>query len=446
MKIPPRPPEINPEKDPALIGRILPHYPRYGKATDARGRYLHWNKISHQPMPGGISAEDYWGVVKLARLAQSKNLPLRDKYNKPFVFCAPDPLQDFLHWIDTKAGGAIRGGAESRWGRDFHISGLVDEAIHSSILEGATTTRRVAKEMIRSGRAPENKSERMILNNFAAMRLIDESEDDQLTAALILKLHRILTDGTMDDPADCGRLRRRDDIVVQDNATGDVLHEPPPAAELEKRIKALCDFANGKTPKEYFIHPALRAMLAHFQLAYDHPFVDGNGRTARALFYWLMAKRGYWLVKYASISRIIVKASAQYGYAFLHAETDGNDATYFLMHQSGVLRRAVDDLHAHIARQADERRKVEAALHRARIRRVLNHRQIALLEYALRHPDESYSIAGHRAAHGVGYQTARSDLSALAKAGLLRRQTQKGKKKYVFIAPPDLPGRLGVGV
>lgn len=443
MKVPPTPPPVDFLHDSAKAAELIRLFPRYGKVTDARGRYLHWDKFRYQPIPEDIGAEDYWRVVKLARLTQSKFLPLRDKRGEPFKFCAPDALQDFLHWLDTKAAGAIRGGVEARWGRDFHISGLVDEAIHSSILEGAATTRRVAKEMIRSNRAPQNNGERMILNNYEAMRRIDQSEDDDLTPALILELHRVLTIGTLDD-ADCGRLRRRDDIVVQDSAAGKILHEPPPAAQLKGRMKVLCDFANGKTPKDYFVHPALRAMLVHFQLAYDHPFVDGNGRTARALFYWLMAKHGYWLVKYASISRIIVNAPAKYGYAFLHAETDDNDATYFLMHQSGVLRRAVDNLHDYIARKIDERKKIEVALHRARLRRVFNHRQIALLEHALKHSDAVYAIESHRAAHGVGYQTARSDLCALADARLLRRRAVKGK--HAFIPPPDLSARLGAGV
>jgi Fic family protein len=63
-----------------------------------------------------------------------------------------------------------------------------------------------------------------------------------------------------------------------------VFHTPPPAAELPARLEAMCDFANSKTP-DTFIHPVVRGIFLHFWLAYDHPFVDGNGRTARALFY-----------------------------------------------------------------------------------------------------------------------------------------------------------------
>src|SRR5205814_10028127 len=53
-------------------------------------------------------------------------------------------------------------------------------------------------------------------------------------------------------------------------------------------------------------HPMVRSMILHFWLAYDHPFVDGNGRTARALFYWSMLRNGYWMFEYITISKIIL--------------------------------------------------------------------------------------------------------------------------------------------
>ena len=92
------------------------------------------------------------------------------------------------------------------------------------------------------------------------------------------------------------------------------------------------------------MHPAIRAIILHFWLAYDHPFIDGNGRTARALFYWLMLRHGYWLFEFISISEIILKAPVQYGEAFLYTETDQNDLTYFIIHQTEVIRKSMQSL------------------------------------------------------------------------------------------------------
>jgi len=120
------------------------------------------------------------------------------------------------------------------------------------------------------------------------------------------------------------------------------------------------------------MHPVLRAILLRFWLAYDHPFVHGNGRTARALFYWSMLRQQYWLFEYISISEILLRAPAKYALAFLHTETDRNDLTYFIVHQATVIRRAIQELHVYIQRKAQELASTEAVLKSGAD---LNHRQ-----------------------------------------------------------------------
>ena len=208
-------------------------------------------------------------------------------------------------------------------------------------------------------------------------------------------MHRMVTDGTLDQPDGAGRLRRTDEkITVQDAITGEVFHSPPPADQLPDRLNALCEFANGSVqdvgkPEGRFIHPAVRAILMHFWLAYDHPFVDGNGRTARALFYWSMLRQGYWLFEFVSISEILVKAPVKYAKSFLFTETDENDATYFLLYQCEVIRRAIASLHEYIEDKRKELRETDALLRGAT---ELNYRQQALMAHALRKPGARYTI------------------------------------------------------
>lgn len=83
-------------------------------------------------------------------------------------------------------------------------------------------------------------------------------------------------------------------------------------------------------------------------IGYDHPFVEGNGRTARALFYWSLARSGYWLMEYISISRLLKQAPAQYGSAYMYSETDENDTTYFILHQISIIERAIDALYEYL--------------------------------------------------------------------------------------------------
>ena len=112
-----------------------------------------------------------------------------------------------------------------------------------------------------------------------------------------------------------------------------------------------------------------------------------HGRTARALFYWAMAKSGYWLVEFISISHFLRQAPGQYVRAYLHTETDDNDATYFAIHQLTTMRKAIDAVHAYLTRKSEEQHQTERLMARSSaLRARLNHRQITLLTHALRHP------------------------------------------------------------
>lgn len=417
---------------------------RLGPEVD--GVYEHWDHLRHLTPPEGLAVRQWWAAIKLARSAIASELPLRDKHQVSFTVSVTGTMQRKLHFLDREAAGLILGadqGDDESVRRKHLVRSLIEEAMTSSQLEGASTTRQIAKEMLSTGRAPRDRSEQMIFNNYATMQSLRGLRDRPLTVAMILELHHRLMHDAMDDPDQAGRLRTAaDNVVVGDRGNPDItLHVPPPADELPQRLQALCDFANAGNEGGEFLHPIIRAIAIHFQIGYDHPFCDGNGRTARALFYWSMLRSGYWLSEYVSISSVLKKAPAQYVRAFLYTESDGTDESYFVAHQLDVIIEAVNSLRAYLARKGSERRQAEALLRPASpLGAALNHRQRALLLHALRHPDSHYAIAGHQAAHRVTYATARADLLGLETLGLLRK-AQVGKA-FVFMPAADLAQRL----
>jgi Fic family protein len=403
----------------------------------AADRYLHWDELRHRTPPQGLSHEQWWLAAKLSR--RPTPLPLLASDGQAFWFSQPPVLLQGLHQIDRQAGASVVApqAVTTRSTRDrYLLSSLMEEAITSSQMEGAATTRDVAKAMIRSRRPPRDRSERMILNNFLTMQRIRELRDQPLTPQMVLELHRLVSEGTMDEPAEAGRLRLPGKEVVVEDAYGTVFHVPPAAEELPGRLEELCRFANGDTPK-VFIHPVVRAIALHFWLAYDHPFCDGNGRTARALFYWAMLHQGYGLFAFISISSVINRARGQYERSFLLSESDDNDLTYFLLAQVKVIQQAIASLDAYLERKATE---VGTLQERLEGREGLNHRQLALLRHALRHSGFRYSVLSHQNSHGVSHQTARSDLQKLAARGLL--VVGKDGRREIFRVPEDLAQRL----
>jgi len=439
MKLPQSPPKFGPTFSKLSKERqaeVLFH----PGAQSGDKRYLHWNELRHKPPPAGLSVEEWWLTTKWWRMRDYRRVPLKDKKGQPFVFSTPDGLQKGLHEIDRGLGFALNfpeSIAQSEARDSYVVSALVQESITSSQLEGAATTREVAKEMLRTGRPPRDKSERMILNNYQTMRRIQELKGEALTGELVFELHRRVTEGTLDRPDAAGRFRKTEENVRVEDMEGNVFHEPPDAGELPARLEAMCRFANGQTP-EVFVHPVIRAIILHFWLAYDHPFVDGNGRTARALFYWSMLRQGYSLFEFISISQILLRAPARYAEAFLYTESDDNDLTYFILHQADVIQQAVEALHAYAAKKTAELKNADKLL---RGLTGLNHRQQALLAHAMRQQAARYVIEGHKRSHGISFPTARNDMFDLVARGLLT--VAKEGRFNIFRPVTDLHDKLG---
>jgi Fic family protein len=143
------------------------------------------------------------------------------------------------------------------------------------------------------------------------------------------------------------------------------------------------------------------------------------------------------MVEYLSISGILRKAPARYSRAFVLTETDEGDTTYFLLHQLQTIKHAVEELHAYLQRKVNEIRDVERSIEGTT---GLNHRQLALLSDAIRHPDSAYTYQSHANTHRVTHETARHDLLQLHDRGLLQRRTLRRRHTYGAVA--NLPQAL----
>jgi len=445
MRMPPTPPDRNSvwtklQKDQAKLQAV----PAILQSINQE-KYEHWDTIRFKKVPNPLDSKDLWALTKVFRVAASRSLPLIDKNGVSLAFFQTNSFQRSLHEIDSNARGAIgvSGASANPAGRDLYLQrSLIEEPFSSSVLEGAAATRAQAKRLIEEGKPPRTLGERMIINNYRAMEFIREHRSEPLTVDRVLEVHRILTVDTLDRPEKCGVFRAPDDVVVvEDTTTKETLHIPPNAEELPARVQKLCDFANGGVQEGgFFMHPVIRAIILHYMLAYDHPFWDGNGRCARALFYWSVLRHGYWLLEYISISAVIRRAPIKYGTAILYSETDAGDVTYFIDHQLGVIQSAIADLHKYLDAKATELRTLGQAL--GNLERVLNERQLKVIQDALKRPNAQYTIRTHAITHVVHYLTARQDLEQLSNKGLLLRRKQG--VQLLFTAPGNLQDRLKV--
>lgn len=431
---------VKPPNNSEILSDLLSKGIIVNNITDYKGRYLHWDKLRFLPPPEGFTIEQCWASIKYARQKMYKKINIYDPNGRPFVFLYTDAIMKCLHWLDQNASGAIWSSQpiiNSQMRNTYLIRSLIEESITSSQLEGASTTLLAAKEMLKQQRKPSDKNEQMIYNNYLAMQYIKEFKQNDLTNNMLLELHKILTENTLEDKGHSGYFRTNAENVNIVNFRDDVLHIPPSADVLLERMKNVIAFAN-ESNSEIFMHPVIKSIILHFLIGYEHPFVDGNGRTARALFYWSMAKQNYGIIEYISISKAIKKSPIKYGKAYLYTETDENDLTYFIEYHLKIIKQAIQDLYDYIDKKLKEIEYTKSLFSRIKeLSGKLNYRQLALIKHAIKHPGYIYTIVEHQNSHGIVYDTARLDLTQLSdKFNFLNKQ--KEGKGFVFTSPHDL--------
>ena len=408
----------------------------------ANDEYVYWDKFKYFDIPDSVPKNIAWVYLKqMIRNPNIRKIPMEDKKGSSFGYWLPDSVLKILHYIDQDAGGHMLvedPRVHSAERERYLVSSIMEEAIASSLLEGAATTREKAKAMLRSGRKPVDTAEQMILNNYITIRNIKKLIGKKLSKELIINIQASITKNTLGKKDAVGRFKRKgEENQVVDARDGTVLFEPPPTEEIDRRVDALCNYANESGESE-FVHPVAKAIMLHFWLAYIHPFIDGNGRTARALFYWYMLKNKYWLFEYLSISRILLRAPGQYARAYLYSEIDHSDVTYFLMYNLKAINLAIKSLYSYLIKQQTELQETKQFIKKYP---GLNHRQYDVLHHAVSHPDATYTIKYQKNIHGVAYQTARTDLVDLEHKGFLKRTRVKGKE-FFFIPSKNIHKKL----
>jgi Fic family protein len=437
-----RAPKFDPSTvDFAKVGKYLSKY----DVTDEKGNYLHWDKFKWRV--SRTEAADIWSAVKFKRYMQMKPLALLSSSDEVFTYCIPHSIDSKLHRIVKLAGGSVAsiGGSkapESLQSKFLVSSLIMEEAISSAQLEGASTTREVAKKMLEEERVPLDEDERMILNNYLLLKHAEVTRDDPLTLDLILEFHRIATQGTTENNVVPGEFRESDDIYVSDT-DDEIAYQPPSFEEIPARLTSLCEFANADHSGDNgceFLHPVIKAIILHFMIGYEHPFRDGNGRTARALFYWYMLKCDYDLFRYVSISKLLKDDPKGYGLSYLYTEKDQNDLTYFIDFQVDIILKAFGELQSYLESRSNEFKQVVKLLESTKYNSKLNFIQKDLVKKGAKEPGRIFTVKEVSSSYDVSENTARTHLNGLCEMKLF--MDTKDGRKTLYLSPSDLVDRL----
>ena len=399
-------------------------------AREYNEKYLHWDKLQYYEC-GKYGRESLWYLMKTIRASTCRKVEIE---GLSMTYNIPDRFLEPLHEIDLALSSdmfPIEGFDEKRK-VTLSVSSMMEESIASSQMEGAVSTTKEAKRMLRNKTAPRNTSEKMILNNYRAMEFIRSNLDRELSPELIRELHGVITEDTLESREFEGEFRKDDSIAVRDVLTGETYYEPVPHEMIEPMIGDLCRFVNDDSE---YIHPVIKGILIHFIMAFIHPFMDGNGRISRSLFYWYTMKKGYSVMGYLSISKEIREHKGGYEEAYQLSETDGNDVTYFIDYNLKMLMSAVDTFSGYLRKKIDERRRMRNLIDTDD----LTQRQADII-VSLMNSDVPQDIYEISAKLGVSTQTVRNEMHALIEKGYVQESSKDGHRQRFAFA-----GKTGKG-
>lgn len=416
---------------------------KYHRVTDEKGRYHHWDDFQYR-VEKGLESVHAWSVQKLARNAHIQHLKYFDKNGDDAKINIIPSMHKACSLIDQQTSkAAFEAMISNLDGIKYLIKELrEEESISSSQLEGAATTTVVAKAMLSAQRKPRTEDERMILGNYRLMGSVWDKRNEDLSLELIKEFHAIGTKDINNEKYNPGVFRDNDNVVICDY-DGNVVHYPPTHESLNARLQSICEWANTRHEDSVtsdYMHPLIKACILHFMIGYEHPFNDGNGRTARALFYWYLFKCGYTAFKYISISRLLKEASTSYGKSYLYTESDNFDLTYFVDYQCQIVCRATTNFTDHIKKVSSQRAEIDRLLWTSGLMKKLNDRQRTILLVAIDNVGKKFTVKEVSENLSISDNTARSDLKALVEANLF--EAIDNGKQTLYVSPKTISGYL----
>ena len=308
-------------------------------------RYLTPKKIEYRKKLIIESGCDYDEIYKKVMKYRSK---LRKKLinieGKNFSFVETNLMKENVDKIKNFWRSSAYSFKES-YKKELIFDTLLSEAFHSSSIEGAHSTKKRTKEIIKKNLTPQDKSERMIFNNYKALEYIFEHQDKKLDDDFILSLHKMISEDTLNEKKDEGVYRNSGvDIMT---ATQKVVFRPTSDIQkMKKMIHTLYLYINSNDDdcEAEYIETIYKIIAFHFLYGYIHPHFDGNGRTSRVLFTHLLGQNGFDMFYYISLSEMIYtseKRRKEYEKAFIDVEENDLDITYFIYYIFDIMFEAL---------------------------------------------------------------------------------------------------------
>lgn len=312
------------------------------------------------------------------------------------------------------------------WEVKLRKEAILKMAHHSTSIEGNPLSLEEVSALVRGEDIPAREVDKKeVLNYVKVLEYLDdlgEEGQDRVTEEIILKIHRLTTRGVL--PEEQSGSYRKVPVIVANNATGEVIFRPPEGEKVPELMKEFVKWLNNQESIE--MHPILVAGIAHYEFVRIHPFVDGNGRTARALATLILYLRGFDTKRFFALDDYYNEDRAGYYAVLKTVDPETIDTTEWMEYfTEGVAVSMGKVKNAILEFSLDRRMK------KAKGQIYLNDRQMEVLRYLQTHPRITNQEC--REILGLSDEGVRKELQVLLENGLIERRGRGRSTHYVLV-------------
>lgn len=310
------------------------------------------------------------------------------------------------------------------WLTDLQKKALILESHHSTHIEGTALSFKQAKDILEGKKVKgvNQDDEKELLNYKKAMDFISKylGKDNPVSEGMIRQLHKILVKGVRGEKADPGNYRKIQNYVVN-SRTREIIYTPPRPLDVPHLMREFVEWIN----KADDVSPILVAGIAQFQFVHIHPFIDGNGRTARLLSTLILYKTGYDFKRLFTISEYYDQDRPIYYQAIQSVRNNNMDMTAWLSYFVEGLRSQMEEINEK-GKKIISSEKIVKALSQYN----LNLRQKKIIRYLF--VNEQINNEQCQRLCGSIRRTATRDLTSLVEKGILIRKGELKGAYYVL--------------
>lgn len=314
----------------------------------------------------------------------------------------------------------------------FQDEALVKTIYHATHLEGGDLTLTQAQQVLEGTKIfARERDVQEVINYRNVIKIIEEqafATEEKYEEKMLRKIHKAVIDKVIEDEA-AGEFRQSQ-VVIKDSLTGLVTFRPPASVEIPYLLEDFFDWLNSQEALR--LHPLLKAGITHYVLVAIHPFVEGNGRAARAFATLVMLKEGYDIKRFFALEEHFDKNALSY-YQALQSVSDQTptfeerDLTPWLEYFTGVVAIELEKIRDRVKKLSTDKILKD----RLGGQVALSERQVKLMEH-LNTNLVLYMKDALKILPRVSPDTLLRDVMDLTKKGIIKKEGITKNARYVL--------------